>query len=125
MPEFLTQFFPNVIVGAQTVLRQAGYHIIIMQSDESYETEVGNTRALLANRVDGLLASMSHETNNYDHFRAFEKRDVPVVYFNRVSDELGRAKVVVNDYQGAYDAVEHLIRNGYRRIAHLLSLIHI
>ena len=119
VPEFLTQFFPNVIVGAQKVLRQAGYHLIIMQSDESYETEVGNTRALLANRVDGLLASMSHETNNYDHFRAFEKRDVPVVYFNRVSDELGRAKVVVNDYRGAYDAVEHLIRNGYRRIAHL------
>ncbi len=119
VPEFMTQFFPNIIVGAQKVLTKAGYHLIIMQSDESYEIELGNTKALLANRVDGLLASMSHETNNYDHFRAFEKRDIPVVYFNRVSDELGRYKVVVNDYRGAYAAVEHLIRNGYRRIAHL------
>lgn len=119
VPEFMTQFFPNIIVGAQKVLTQAGYHLIIMQSDESYEIEVGNTKALLANRVDGLLTSMSHETNNYDHFRAFEKRDIPVVYFNRVSDDLGKYKVVVNDYQGAYDAVTHLIQNGYRRIAHL------
>lgn len=119
VPEFMTQFFPNIIVGAQKVLTQAGYYLMIMQSDESYEIEVGNTKALLANRVDGLLTSMSHETNNYDHFRAFENRNIPVVYFNRVSDELGKYKVVVNDYQGAYDAVEHLIRNGYRRIAHL------
>ncbi len=119
VPEFMTQFFPNIIVGAQKVLTQAGYHLIIMQSDESYEIEVGNTKALLANRVDGLLASMSHETNNYDHFRSFEKRDIPVVYFNRVSDDVGKYKVVVNDYQGAYDAVNHLIQNGYRRIAHL------
>lgn len=119
VPEFLTQFFPNVIVGAQKVLVQAGYHLIITQSDESYETEVGNTKALLANRVDGLLASMSHDTNNYDHFRAFEKRDIPVVYFNRVTEDLGNYKVVVNDYRGAFAAVEHLIENGYRRIAHL------
>ena len=119
VPEFMTQFFPNIIVGAQKVLTQAGYHLIIMQSDESYEIEVSNSRALLANRVDGLLTSMSHETNNYDHFRAFENRNIPVVYFNRVSDELGKYKVVANDYQGAYDAVEHLVRNGYRRIAHL------
>nr|WP_228713982.1 LacI family DNA-binding transcriptional regulator [Arundinibacter roseus] len=119
VPEFLTQFFPNIIVGAQKVLIQAGFHLIITQSDESYETEVGNTKALLANRVDGLLASMSHDTNNYDHFLAFEKRDIPVVYFNRVTDELGTHKVVANDYQGAFWAVEHLIQNGYTRIAHL------
>lgn len=119
VPEFMTQFFPNIIVGAQKVLTKAGYHLIITQSDECYETEKGNAKTLLANRVDGLLASMSHETNNYEHFRAFEKRDIPVVYFNRVSDQLGKYKVVVNDYLGAYAAVEHLIQNGYRRIAHL------
>lgn len=119
VPEFLTQFFPNVIVGAQRVLRQAGYNLMIMQSGESYDNEVANTKALLANRVDGLLVSMSHETNNYDHFLTFEKRYIPVVYFNRVIEGLGTHKVVANDYQGAFAAVEHLIENGYRRIAHL------
>ena len=119
VPEFFTQFFPSVIVGAQRVLRQAGYNLMIMQTGESYDTEVANTKTLLANRVDGLLVSMSHETNNYDHFRAFEKRDIPVVYFNRVIKGLGTHKVVADDYQGAFAAVEHLIQNGYRRIAHL------
>jgi len=119
VPEFLTQFFPNIIVGAQRVLRQAGYNLMIMQSGESYENEVANTRTLLANRVDGLIVSMSHETNNYDHFLAFEKRNIPIVYFNRVIEGLGTHKVVANDYQGAFLAVEHLIQNGYRRIAHL------
>lgn len=119
VPEFMTQFFPNVIVGAQRVLRQAGYNLMIMQSGESYDNEVANAKTLLANRMDGLLVSMSHETNNYDHFRTFEKRDIPVVYFNRVIEGLGTHKVVANDYQGAFAAVEHLIQNGYRRIAHL------
>lgn len=119
VPEFLTNFFPNVIVGAQRVLRQAGYNLMIMQSGESYDNEVANTKTLLANRVDGLLVSMSHETNIYDHFRTFEKRDIPVVYFNRVIEGLGTHKVVADDFRGAFAAVEHLIMNGYRRIAHL------
>ncbi len=119
VPEFLTQFFPNIIVGAQKVLRQAGYHLMIMQSGESYDIEVANTKALLANRVDGLLVSMSHETNNYDHFHSFEKRDIPVVYFNRVIEGIGTHKVVADDYRGALLAVEHLIGHGYRRVAHL------
>lgn len=119
VPEFYTQFFPSVIVGAQRVLQEAGYNLMIMQSGESYETEVANTKVLLANRVDGLLVSMSHDTNNYDHFRTFEKREIPVVYFNRVIEGLGTHKVVANDYQGAFTAVEHLIQNGYHRIAHL------
>jgi DNA-binding LacI/PurR family transcriptional regulator len=119
VPEFFTPFFPNVIVGVQEVLSRAGYHLIIMQSSESYETEVGNTKAMLANRVDGIIASLSLETNNYDHFEVYEKRGIPVVYFNRVCHELAGPKVVVNDYIGAYKAVEHLIQNGYQRIAHL------
>ncbi|WP_247235652.1 LacI family DNA-binding transcriptional regulator [Telluribacter sp. SYSU D00476] len=119
VPEFFTPFFPNVIVGVQEVLSQAGYHLIIMQSSESYDTEVGNTKAMLANRVDGVIASLSLQTNNYEHFKALEKRGIPIVFFNRVCQELNGPKVVVNDFGGAFKAVEHLIQNGYRRIAHL------
>nr|WP_229368027.1 substrate-binding domain-containing protein [Telluribacter humicola] len=119
VPEFFTPFFPNVIVGVQEVLTQAGYHLIIMQSSESYDTEVGNTKAMLANRVDGLIASLSLQTNNYEHFEALDKRGIPIVFFNRVCHELDGPKVVVNDFGGAFKAVEHLIQNGYQRIAHL------
>lgn len=119
VPEFLTYFFPTVIMGAQQVAAQAGYNVVICQSQESYKTEVANAQVLLANRVDGVLISMTRETKKFDHFKAFEKHGIPVVFFNRVCDEMHTSKVLVNDYEGALKAVGHLIRKGYRRIAHI------
>ncbi|SEA11743.1 transcriptional regulator, LacI family [Chitinophaga terrae (ex Kim and Jung 2007)] len=119
VPEFLTYFFPTIIMGAQQVAAQAGYNVIICQSQESYKTEVANANILLANRVDGVLISMTRETKKFDHIKAFEKHGIPVVFFNRVCDEMNTSKVLVNDYEGALKAVEHLIKNGYRNIAHI------
>lgn len=119
VPEFTNSFFPNVIIGAHQVLTEAGYNLTIMQSNESYAVEVSNTRAMLANRIDGLLISLTQETNNYDHLKVFEKRGIPLVLFNRVCDYIDAPKVVVNDFDASFSAVEHLILNGYERIAHL------
>src|SRR5690606_34653516 len=88
-------------------------------SNESYETEINNTKLLLASRVDGLLVSHTKETRNFEHFKIFERKGIPVVFFNRIVDELSVSKVVVDDYEGAFMAVEHLIKTGKRRIAHL------
>jgi DNA-binding LacI/PurR family transcriptional regulator/ribosomal protein S27AE len=126
VPEFHNPFFPNVIIGAHEVLTEAGYNLTIMQSNESYAVEVSNAKAMLANRIDGLIISLTQETNNFDHVRVFQKRGIPLVLFNRVSDQVDAAKVVVNDFEAAFTAVEHLILNGYDRIAHLggpLSLL--
>jgi DNA-binding LacI/PurR family transcriptional regulator len=119
VPEFTNSFFPNVIIGAHEILTEAGYNLTIMQSNESYQVEVSNTMAMLANRIDGLLISLTQETNNYDHLKVFEKRGIPLVLFNRVCDVVDVPKVVVNDFEGSFMAVEHLILNGYERIAHL------
>jgi len=119
VPEFLTSFFPQIVVGAQEVARQAGYNVIVSQSDESYETEVANARVMLANRVDGVLVSLTKETRNYDHFKVFQRKGIPIVFFNRVCEEMQVPKVVVDDYEGAFGAVEHLIGLGKQRIAHL------
>jgi LacI family transcriptional regulator/LacI family repressor for deo operon, udp, cdd, tsx, nupC, and nupG len=119
VPEFLTNFFPSVIMGAQEVMSKAGYNVMICQSNESYEMEMANTRALLASRVDGILASVTRETRNFDHFRTLHRKGIPVVFFNRVCEELDVSKVVVDDYEGAFMAVEHLITTGRKRIAHL------
>jgi len=119
VPEFLTYFFPTVIIGAQEVAAQAGYNVIICQSQESFKTEVENTKVLLASRVDGVLISMTRETRKFDHFKTFERHGIPVVFFNRVCEEMDTSKVLVNDYEGAFKAVEHLINNGYRHIAHI------
>lgn len=119
VPEFVTSFFPQVIIGAQEEALRAGYNIIISQSNESYETEVANAKVMLANRVDGLMVSLSKETRNFDHLKIFQRKGIPIVFFNRVCEEMQVPKVVVDDYDGAFKAVEHLIRTGKKRIAHL------
>lgn len=119
VPEFHNPFFPNVIIGAHEVLTRAGYNLTIMQSNESYQVEISNTKAMLANRIDGLLISLTQETNNFDHLGIFQKRGIPLVLFNRVCEQIDVPKVVVNDFEASFQAVEHLIMNGYQRIAHL------
>ncbi|MBS1604291.1 MAG: LacI family DNA-binding transcriptional regulator [Bacteroidetes bacterium] len=119
VPEFMNYFFPTVIIGAQEIASAAGYTVMICQSQESVATEIANTRALLASRVDGVLISMTRETEDFDHFRVFGRHGIPVVFFNRVCETIESSRVYVNDYEGAFSAVEHLIEKGYRRIAHL------
>lgn len=119
VPEFISYFFPKVIIGAQEELAKSGYNVIICHSNESYETEVANAKALLASRVDGLIVSHTKETRNFDHFMTFQRKGIPVVFFNRVCETMNVSNVTVDDYNGAFQAVEHLIRTGRRRIAHL------
>lgn len=119
VPEFVTSFFPIVIMGAQEIAAQAGYSVLISQSNETYETEVANAKVMLANRVDGVLISITRETKNFDHFAIFKRKGIPMVFFNRVCHEIEAPKVVVDDYEGAFKATEHLILSGKQRIAHL------
>jgi LacI family transcriptional regulator/LacI family repressor for deo operon, udp, cdd, tsx, nupC, and nupG len=119
VPEFETSFFPQVVIGAQELASKYGYNIIVSQSNEKFETEVANTKVMLASQVDGILVSISKETRSYEHLKIFQRKGIPMVLFNRVCDELIVPKVVINDYDAALGAVEHLIQTGKRRIAHL------
>ncbi len=96
-----------------------GYSIMICQSLESYETEKQNIHMLASNRVDGLLISMSSETDDYAHIQRLIDKEIPIVLFDRVSESLVVSKVVVDDHDGAFRAVEHLIRTGCKRIAYI------
>lgn len=119
VPDFFRTFFPSIIIGVQEVIAEAGYNLLICQSNEEYTTEKKNIETLLASRVEGLLVSVARETNNYDHLLNASKRGVEVVMFNRINKNLGFSTVGIDDYNGAFNAVEHLIHQGYRRIAHL------
>ncbi|WP_207515638.1 LacI family DNA-binding transcriptional regulator [Longitalea luteola] len=119
VPEFMSSYFPQVIIGAQEIAAQEGYNTIICHSNEHYETEVANTKLMLANQVDGVLVSLTKETRNFDHLKVFERKGVPIVFFNRVCEDMSVPKVVVDDYEGAFRAVEHLIKRKKKRIAHL------
>ncbi len=125
VPQIKQNFFASVINGIENVAYGAGYMIIVSQSDEDYEKEVFYTRAMAANRVAGLLVSLSMTTRRMDHFKSLQRNGMPIVFFDRVSEEIEANKVVVDDYHGALDAVTHLIKTGSRRIAHLAGPKHL
>ena len=119
VPEFVNSFFPTVIIGIQQVLLEKNYQVIIMQSNECADIELKNMISLENNMVDGLLISLSRETQHSEYLEQLISEKFPVVLFNRVSDELPASKVVFNDYKWAVFATEHLIEEGYRDIVHL------
>lgn len=119
IPEIVHYFFSNVISGIEDVADKEGYHVIICQSNESYEREVRSTHALLSSRVDGFLVALSRETENYEHFEEIYDKGIPIVFFDRICEKLDTSRVIVDDFDGAFKAVEHLISIGCKRIAHL------
>lgn len=119
VPEINMHFFSSAISGIQEYCAEHDYSIMICQSMESVKTEKSNIHMLVANRVDGLLISLSRETENLDHLKQLVNKNIPIVLFDRVSDDLDVSKVVVDDHDGAYKAVMHLIKTGCKRIAYL------
>ncbi|MBO0359851.1 LacI family DNA-binding transcriptional regulator [Hymenobacter sp. BT186] len=117
IPDIERPFFATAISGIQQVAAEAGYRVMICQSKESYATEVSNVQALIASRVDGLLICHSRETENFDHVKPQACRGIPVIHFDRVSNEVDSAKVILDDWNGAFHVTEHLIEQGARRIA--------
>ncbi len=119
IPEFINSFFPEVIMGIESVLRPQGYQIVISQSNESYENELSNLKMLESKMVDAFLISVTKETKNVDYFNHLIDSRIPVVFFNRICPDLQAPVVVIDDYKWAFLAVEHLIKEGRRRIVHL------
>ena len=119
IPDIAIPFFASAISGIQEVASEAGYNIMICQSSESEQIEKNNTQALMSSRVAGLIVSVSSQTQNFDHFTSLHRKGVPLVFFDRVIEDLDVNKVIVDDYDGAFKAVEHLIEQGCKRIAHL------
>ncbi|MBO0931229.1 LacI family DNA-binding transcriptional regulator [Fibrella aquatilis] len=117
VPQIANNFFSQAINGIEAIAYNRGYHVIIMQSHESLEREVLTVQQAMARRVDGLLISISSQTNNLAHLHAIQQRNVPIVMFDRVSAELDAPKIVADNFGGAFAATEHLIQTGRRRIA--------
>ncbi|MFT2010311.1 LacI family DNA-binding transcriptional regulator [Pontibacter sp. 13R65] len=118
-------FFGSVIHGITNMANHNGYDVIIYQSNESYDYEVKGIKAFISARVDGILASISKDTIDCSHFLRAKRNGIPVVLFDRVNNDLDIPSVTVDDYQGGFLATEHLIRQGYKRIAHVSGPQHI
>lgn len=115
-------FFSSVVRGVEEIANAANYNVMICQTYDRYSKEVAAVEALLNARVDGIIASIAKETENFDHLRKLKEKGIPLVLFDRSNDELEVSNVIIDDYLGAYMAVEHLIQQGCRKIAHFTSL---
>ncbi len=125
VPEIIHFFFSSVLSGIEEVANSEGFNVIICQSNEDYEKEKKNTQALISTRVSGVLASLSKHTTNYNHFQDIVDVGIPLVFFDRICIGINTDRVVVDDYAGAFAAVEYLIQSGCKRIAFFSSPLHL
>ena len=119
IPSARINFFGSVVHGIETIASEYGYHTLIYQSEETTELELQAIEAFLGARVDGILASLAKQDTDFSHYTDLKKKNVPLVLFDRSNDSLNIPSVVIDDYKGGYYATEHLVRQGYKRIAHL------
>lgn len=118
VPRISRHFFSSAIAGIEETAYEAGYNVIICQSLEQLNREQKIANTLLANRVDGVLISVSMETTDSDYLQVFKKNGTPLVFFDRHCDIPCNSNVVIDDFQGGFDATEHLILQGCQKIAH-------
>lgn len=119
VPRLNSYFMSAVLAGMEDAASREGYNLIISQSLESAEKEIANAETMFNKRVDGLLVSLAYDTRNINHFQPFTKKGIPVIFFDRVSPQSESTVVVIDNFQAAYSAVNHLISQGCRRIMHL------
>lgn len=121
VPKIVHYFFSTVLSGIQEEAENEGYKLLFCQSQEDYQREVKSVETLLEARVCGILASQSKETIQFDHFQEIIDNEIHLVFFDRICTGINTDKVVVDDYVGAFNAVEYMIKKGCKRIAFLGS----
>lgn len=126
VPHIKGYFFPAVMNGIEKVATREGFNVLLCQSNEDVKREQRNIEALLAAQVEGILMSVSATTQHeLQHFEQVRQQGVPLVFFDRVPELPQSMAVILDDFQGAYRAVQHLIEQGCRRIAHLAGPQHL
>ncbi|MCX2480792.1 LacI family DNA-binding transcriptional regulator [Pedobacter sp. MC2016-15] len=123
--EVANHYFSQAINGIESIANSRGYTVIITQTHESVERERTNVQHLASRSVDGLLISLSAETNDVSHLEQLHERGLPIVFFDRVPERINTYKVIADNAQGAYEATNHLIQSGFKKIAHISSSGHL
>ncbi len=119
VPRLNSLFMSTVLAGIEKTASEHGFNIIISQSLEREDKEKLNTLTHFNNRVDGLIISLSYETEDFSHFDTFLKRQIPLVFFDRVPQSINATKIVLDNFKAGYEATSHLIEQGCRHIVHI------
>lgn len=119
IPRLNSYFMSTVIAGMEKVANKEGYNLIISQSQESAKKEVVSVTTMFNSRVDGLLVSLAYDTTSFDHFDTLIKKQIPLIFFDRVAEYADCTRVVIDNARAGYDATVHLLQQGCKRIVHL------
>lgn len=119
VPEMVTPFASQVIEGIQKILYAKGLKVIIAQSDENPQREKENLQLMESFMVDGIIICLCHHAENRALYTRLQEEGIPMVFFDRIPEDKDASKVIVDDYAKSFFMMEHLIRSGRRRIAHL------
>jgi LacI family transcriptional regulator len=124
IPDIVHHFFTTVFRGIEKYANSRGYNVIICVSDESFDKEVINMEMLANGSIDGFIMALSGETQlkkDFSHLKEVTDQGIPLVLFDRVTDEIQCDKVVINDTEIAYEIVVKMIKSGRRKIALLTT----
>ncbi|TMI82748.1 MAG: LacI family transcriptional regulator [Bacteroidetes bacterium] len=121
VPRLNSYFMSTVIAGIENVANSEGYNLIISQSSESAEKEKMSAKTMFNSRVDGLLISLSYDTNDLSHFEQFSKRKIPVIFFDRCEENHSFSNVLIDNKNAAYEATKHMIEQGCKKIVHITA----
>ena len=121
VPRLNSYFMSTVIAGIESIANSEGYNLIISQSSESGQKEIASAKTMFNNRVDGLLVSLAYDTENISHFEAFIKKNIPLIFFDRVEEHNSFTNIQINNKKAAYEATAHLIEQGRRRIFYITA----
>ena len=119
VPRLNSYFMAAAIAGIEKITSDNGYGLVISQSQESARKEAACISTLFNSRVDGLLISLAADTDNLEHFNLLFSKNIPVIFFDRVSDCYNCMRVVIDNYRAGYEATAHLVEQGCKRIVHL------
>lgn len=119
VPRIDIDFHSRVISGIEEFAYKSGYHVTIFQSQDSFKREKEILKILQTKMVEGIILCLAMETKNYDHLKKLARSRVPLVFYDRTPDSFETNKVMINDFESAYLATEHLIQAGCKRLAHI------
>lgn len=119
IPEVVHHFFSNVVNAIIDEAEKNGYLVIILQSNETLALEKKQVELLINKRVDGIIMSLSNESNNDDHIKDIINRNIPFVMFDKIAKLSKCSKIVIDDQKAAFNAVQHLIDIGCKKIVHI------
>ncbi|MEP7251765.1 MAG: LacI family DNA-binding transcriptional regulator [Ginsengibacter sp.] len=122
VPRLNSNFMSAVIAGIENVVNSEGYNLIISQSSEDVKKEIASARTMFNNRVDGMLVSLAYDTADLEHFSIFHKKNIPVIFFDRVMEQPNYTNVVIQNRKAAYEATCHLISQGCKNIVYITAI---